>query len=72
MLTNFNSAKGDFDGTLMHAMLNDSVKRKKFIINLADTLTKYKLQGVNIDFEELIEPTSRPLSDFQKQLYESN
>ncbi len=70
MLTNFNSEKGDFDGTLMHAMLNDTLKRKLFINNLADTLKKYDLQGINIDFEELIESTSKPLSDFQKQLHE--
>ncbi len=70
MLTNFNSVKGDFDGMLMHTIFNDTLKRKKFINNLADTLIKYDLQGINIDFEELIESTSKPLSDFQKQLYE--
>ena len=71
MLTNYSSVKGDFDGALVHAMLNDSVKRKQFILNLADTLVKYHLQGINIDFEELKESTPAPLNNFQKELYET-
>ncbi len=71
MLLNFNSEKQDFDGTLIHAMLNDSLKRKQFIKNLLDTLTAYNFQGINIDFERLIEKTNEPLSKFQKELYET-
>ncbi len=70
MLTNYNSTKKGFDGSLMHEILNDAAKRKIFINNLVDTLTKYKLQGINIDFEELIEKTNEPLSNFQKELYQ--
>ncbi len=70
MLINFNSSKQDFDGTLVHEMLNDSIKRNVFINNLADTISKYNLQGINIDFEELIEKTNEPLSNFQKKLYQ--
>jgi len=77
MLTNFNSSKKDkegrlapdFDGSLIHGILNDTVKQKIFIQQLVDTLTAYNFQGINIDFEELTEPTNKPLSRFQKNLY---
>ena len=73
IFSNFNSTKksgGDFDGALLHVMLNDSLKRNKFIDNLADTLLKYDLQGINIDFEEINETSNAPLNGFQKRLYE--
>ena len=73
IFSNYNSLKklgGDFDGALLHVMLNDSVKRNNFIDNLADTLIKYDLQGINIDFEEINETSNAPLNGFQKRLYE--
>lgn len=70
ILTNFNSLKKDFDGSLVHAMLNDEAKRKAFINNLVDTIVKYKMQGINVDFEELRENSAEPLNNFQKDLYE--
>ena len=73
IFSNYNSSKapiGDFDGALLHVMLNDSIKRNKFIDNLRDTLLKYDLQGINIDFEEINETSNAPLSAFQKRLYE--
>lgn len=77
MLTNFNSTKKDkkgklkpdFDGHLLHAILNNAEKQKKFIQQVMDTLSFYHLQGINIDFEDLIEPTNEPLTNFQQQLY---
>ena len=79
ILNNFNSTKKDadgnlkpdFDGALLHGILNNSVKQKAFIKQVMDTLAYYHLQGINIDFEELDEPTNEPLSNFQKQLYET-
>ncbi len=70
MLINYNSIKHAFDGSLVHTILNDTIKRNKFINNLADTISKYQLQGINVDFEELVEKTDEPLSKFQKKLYE--
>ena len=77
MLTNFNSSKKnkdgkpapDFDGNLIHTILNDTVKQHKFIQQLIDTLTAYNFQGINIDFEEITEPTNKPLTRFQKNLF---
>lgn len=71
ILTNFNSSKKDFDGALLHEILNDKLKRSFFVKQLADTLSFYQLQGINIDFEELKEKTNEPLTLFQKELYET-
>ena len=63
--------KGNFDSKLVHEILNNAVKRKNIIQQIADTLTFYKLQGINIDFEELKEKSNEPLTLFQKELYEA-
>ena len=70
IFNNFHTGK-DFDGNLLHMILGDSVKRTAIIKQLVDTLSFYKLQGINIDFEELIEKTSDPLTQFQKELYDA-
>ncbi len=77
MLTNFNSSKRNkegklapaFDGSLIHAILNDTIKQHKFIQHLLDTLIAYHFQGINIDFEELKETSNKPLTLFQKNLF---
>ena len=77
ILNNFNSTlqdasgqlKPDFDGRLLHGILNNPVKQQKFIQQVLDTLNHYHLQGINIDFEELTEPTNEPLTRFQQKLY---
>lgn len=66
-----NPRLGDFDGKLAHVILTDSVKRKFIINQLADTLIHYQLQGINVDFEELIEKNNEVLTAFQKELYET-
>lgn len=76
IFNNFHSAKtvadrGYFDGKLLHTLLADSAKRKFIISQIIDTLDFYKLQGLNIDFEELREKTNEPLTRFQKELYEA-
>ena len=79
ILNNFNSTKKDatgkfkpdFDGTLLHGILNNPAKQKQFIQQVVDTLSFYNFQGINIDFEELNEPTNVPLSNFQQQLYQA-
>ncbi|CAN5593226.1 glycosyltransferase [soil metagenome] len=77
ILNNFNSTRKDaagrinpdFDGKLIHGILNNPDKQKKFIQQVVDTLSFYNLQGINIDFEDLVEPTNEPLTRFQEQLY---
>ncbi len=79
ILNNFNSTKKDasgkispdFDPTLLHGILNNPAKQKVFIQQVVDTLLYYNLQGINVDFEDLNEPTNEPLSQFQQKLYEA-
>ncbi|CAN5313598.1 glycosyltransferase [soil metagenome] len=71
MLTNFNSSKKQFDGKLIYSLLHDNNKRASFINQLVDTLSYYKFQGINVDFENLNEPSNTALTNFQKQLYET-
>lgn len=71
ILSNFNSSKNDFDGKLLHNILKDSTAENKFIKQLVDTLSFYGLNGINVDFEEIAERTSEPLTSFQKKLYEA-
>jgi len=71
MLTNFRNVATGFDGKLLHKILNDSILRNSLIQQVADTLSYYQLNGINVDFEELTETTNEPLTAFQKKLYET-
>nr|MDQ6890215.1 polysaccharide deacetylase family protein [Bacteroidota bacterium] len=71
ILSNFNSSLKNFDGRLLHKILSDVTLRDRFIQQIVDTLINYQLSGINIDFEELIETTNGPLTEFQKKLYET-
>ena len=62
---------GDFDGGLAHTVINNPEKRKAIIQQIVDTLNYYKLQGINIDFEELNEKSNETLTQFQKEVYEA-
>ena len=70
ILSNFRSIAKGFDGKLLHKILTDSALQKNFIQQVADTLSNYQLNGVNVDFEELAETSNTPLTQFQKKLYE--
>jgi spore germination protein YaaH len=71
ILSNFNSSSGNFDGKLLHKILVDPVFQQKFIQQVVDTLSFYHFNGINIDFEELIEKTNQPLTSFQQKLFEA-
>lgn len=61
---------GDFDGNLIHRIINNPIKKARLINDIATTLKKYKFQGINIDFEEFEESGDEPIIAFQKELYE--
>lgn len=71
MLSNFRSQNVGFDGRLLHKILSDSVLENHLIKQVVDTLSFYKLNGINIDFEELTEKTNEPLTTFQIKLYKA-
>jgi cellulose synthase/poly-beta-1,6-N-acetylglucosamine synthase-like glycosyltransferase/spore germination protein YaaH/peptidoglycan/xylan/chitin deacetylase (PgdA/CDA1 family) len=70
IVSNFKSLAKGFDGALLHKILTDSILQNNFIQQIADTLSYYNLGGINVDFEELAEPTNGPLTRFQQKLYE--
>jgi peptidoglycan-N-acetylglucosamine deacetylase len=62
--------RGNFSGQLLHKILTDATVRKTLIDDIVNALTKYKLQGINVDFEDLIESKNEYLTNFQKELYQ--
>jgi len=70
MIQNFRTKSQIFDGKLLHKIFTDTALESNLIQQIADTLSHYNLSGINIDFEELSEPTNEPLTEFQKKLYE--
>ena len=65
-----NNYKEIFRGDVVHRIINNPIKKEKFINSILIALLKNKLQGINIDFEDLQETTDEPLIAFQKELYE--
>lgn len=58
-----------FDGKAVHRLLHSKAKREIVIAQLARILQHNKFQGVNVDFEELIETNNAYLVEFEKELY---
>lgn len=70
MLSNFYSADQKFHGEAVHDIITNPQKRERLIRSLINVLEKNKLQGVNVDFEELKEKSDEAFVGFQKELYE--
>ncbi|MEO6187675.1 MAG: polysaccharide deacetylase family protein [Ginsengibacter sp.] len=72
VIDNINGQKGvgEFDGTIIHRIVNNTAKRERLIADIIKYLKQYDLQGINIDFEELQEKSDEPITAFQKELYE--
>ncbi len=72
LINNINEklGEGEFDGTIIHRILHNSVKKERLINDIIKYLKQYQLQGINIDFEEFKEKGDEPIIAFQKELYE--
>ncbi len=68
MLTNNINEK--WRGDVVHRILNNPEKKERLINDLIRLLKQNNFQGINIDFEELVETNNEVLTNFQKQLYE--
>jgi poly-beta-1,6 N-acetyl-D-glucosamine synthase len=68
MLSNY--FKDKWNGENIHNVIHSPEKRKALISNIVFNLKKFKLNGINIDFEELHENTDEYVIQFQKELYE--
>jgi len=65
-----NNIGGVFRGDVIHRILNDPAKREKFTDEIVRQLQLHKLDGINTDFEDLVEKKNEALVQFQKSLYE--
>jgi poly-beta-1,6 N-acetyl-D-glucosamine synthase len=72
LINNINESKGtgEFDGNIIHRILNSPIKKERLINDIVKYISQYKLQGINIDFEEFKEKGDEPIIAFQKELYE--
>ncbi len=72
LINNIDKEKGvgEFDGALLHRILHNPAKKERLINDIIKTLKLYKLQGINIDFEEFQEDSDEPIIAFQKELYD--
>lgn len=68
MLTNNINEK--WRGDVVHRIITNPVKRERLINDLIKLLTQNNFNGINIDFEELVETKNEVLSGFQKELYQ--
>ena len=67
MLSNFFNEK--WNGDNIHRIIHSSEKRKVLIASIVHNLKKYKLNGINIDFEDLKENSDEYIIQFQKEVY---
>jgi glycosyltransferase involved in cell wall biosynthesis len=65
-----NNYKSLFRGETIKRILNSPEKKQKLINDILTVLKKYNFIGVNIDFEEIMMDSDKPLIAFQQQLYE--
>ncbi len=65
-----NNIDSVFRGDVVHRILNNPEKRDRLINDIIKYLELYKLDGINIDFEDLQEKKNEVLVQFQKALYE--
>jgi peptidoglycan-N-acetylglucosamine deacetylase len=59
-----------FRGDVVHRILNNPDKRDRLINDIIKYLEFYKMDGINIDFEDLQEKKNEVLVQFQKSLFE--
>lgn len=72
ILNNFISVpgkQGNFDGELLHKILQNPQLQNQLITQVIKTLKANRLQGINIDFEEMKENSDEFLNAFMKNLY---
>jgi cellulose synthase/poly-beta-1,6-N-acetylglucosamine synthase-like glycosyltransferase/spore germination protein YaaH/peptidoglycan/xylan/chitin deacetylase (PgdA/CDA1 family) len=65
-----NNYKTLFRGETVKRILKSPAKKQKLIDDIIAILKKYGFVGINIDFEEIMMDSDKPLVAFQKQLYE--
>ncbi|MEN3333035.1 MAG: peptidoglycan-N-acetylglucosamine deacetylase [Blastocatellia bacterium] len=68
LVNNFNSETSEFESDRLDAMLENPQARARSIRQLLDTAQAYKLQGVSIDFENVLDKSQPFLLEFLTEL----
>jgi len=66
---NYTNNTGAFDSKDVVRIINDKKLRTGFINNIAQNLTKYKLKGLNLSFDDIKDRNKAPYKAFQQELY---
>jgi len=68
MVSNFDSTRGKWDTRSLRHLLTDSTARNRAITQLTDSVMRYGLGGVTLDFEEVPPSLTDAIVKFEKQL----
>jgi len=66
---NYNNQKGGYDSKDVERIIKSKRLRTQFINNLAQQLTRYKFNGINLDFDEIKDINSKSYIAFENDLY---
>ncbi|MEO3403816.1 glycosyltransferase [Mucilaginibacter sp. CAU 1740] len=68
---NKDNASGGYDTKDIDRIVDNKKLRAGFINSILNALTKYKLKGINVDFDELRDRNSKNYVAFQNELYQT-
>jgi cellulose synthase/poly-beta-1,6-N-acetylglucosamine synthase-like glycosyltransferase/peptidoglycan/xylan/chitin deacetylase (PgdA/CDA1 family)/spore germination protein YaaH len=66
---NYNNVTGGYDTKDIERIIKNRKLRTQFINNIAQQLTRYKFQGINLDFDEIKDINSKNYITFENALY---
>jgi len=66
---NYNNVNGDFDTKDVDRIVKSKKSRTTFINSIATQLIKYKFEGVDLDFDNILDRKSPNYIEFEKELY---
>ncbi|WP_345954858.1 glycosyltransferase [Mucilaginibacter sp. PAMB04168] len=66
---NYNNVSGGFDSKDVNRIVGNPKLRTAFINNIAESLTKYKLKGLNLSFDDIKDRNRPAYRAFQQELY---
>ncbi|HLO82181.1 MAG TPA: glycosyltransferase [Chitinophagaceae bacterium] len=71
LINNINDGNAlGFDHQIVQQILHNNTKRERLINDIVKYIQQYKLDGINIDFEEVNEKSDEPMIAFQRELYQ--
>jgi cellulose synthase/poly-beta-1,6-N-acetylglucosamine synthase-like glycosyltransferase/peptidoglycan/xylan/chitin deacetylase (PgdA/CDA1 family)/spore germination protein YaaH len=66
---NYNNVSGGYDTKDLYRIIKNKKLRARFISSIIDELTKHKLQGINLNLDDLKDRNTKNFVVFEKELY---